>query len=100
MRLPAIALRNLARNRRRTLLSLLVLAWGTAGLLLTAGFVRSSFGGLEDAIIRGGLGHFEVVPEDDAAHASAERSTFPSLADWKATRAAVEAAPRCGPRAA
>jgi putative ABC transport system permease protein len=93
MRLLAIALRNLSRNRRRTLLSLLVIASGTAALLLTAGFVRFSFNGLEDAVIRGGLGHFEVVPEAEAGLSSAERAAVPGLADWRAVRAAIEAAP-------
>jgi len=94
MKLAAIALRNLARNRRRTVLSLLVIASGTAALLLTAGFVRFSFSGLEDAIIRGGLGHFEVVLEDEAALASTQRAALPRLADWQAVRAAIEAAPQ------
>ena len=38
--LASIALRNLARNRRRTLLSLLIVGMGAASMLLVAGFVR------------------------------------------------------------
>jgi len=94
MKLLAIALRNLSRNRRRTLLSLLVIASGTAGLLLTAGFVRFSFSGLEDAIIRGGLGHFEVVPEGEAELNSVQRAAVPGLADWRSVRAAIETVPQ------
>ena len=92
MTLPAIALRNLTRNRRRTLLSLLVIASGTAGLVLTAGFVRFSFGGLEAAIVRGGLGHLEVLTEGaaKAAAAAPERSGPPELRDWEATRTEIE----------
>jgi putative ABC transport system permease protein len=93
MKLASLALRNLARNRRRTLLSLLVIAAGTAGLLLTRGFVRFSFRGLEDALIHGGLGHFEVVPADEAALASAQRTGSPALADWKTLQAAIETVP-------
>jgi len=65
MMLVLIALRNIFRNRRRTLLSLLVVSVGFVGLLLTAGFVRYSFNGLREAVIQGGLGHLEVAPGSD-----------------------------------
>jgi putative ABC transport system permease protein len=93
VRLPAIALRNLARNRRRTLLSLLVIASGTTSLLLTAGFVRFSFDGLEDAIVRGGVGHLEVLPESTAAPAASERSGPPKLRDFEEIREEIERTP-------
>ena len=96
MKLAAIALRNLARNRRRTLLSLLVIAAGTAGLVVTAGFIRFSFAGLADAIVRGGLGHLEVTPAD--ASVASDRTRLPSLGDWQAVRRRVEEVP--GVRAA
>jgi len=67
MKLAVIALRNLARNRRRTLLSLLIVAAGTVGTLLTTGFIRFSFEGLREAIIHGGIGHIEVAPRSDVA---------------------------------
>jgi putative ABC transport system permease protein len=94
--LALIALRNLSRNRRRTLLSLLVVSFGTAGLLLTAGFVRYSFEGLRDAIIRGGLGHLEVAPARDVAGSAspAERSGRPpGFSDWREIRSAIEGKP-------
>ena len=54
--LGSIALR-FARNRRRTLLSLLIVGMGAASMLLVVGFVRQSFDGLREAIIEGGVGH-------------------------------------------
>lgn len=94
MTLPAIALRNLTRNRRRTALSLLVIAAGSVAVLLTAGFVRFSFAGLREAIIHGGLGHLEVLP---AAHAGEggvpDRSAAPALDDWRALQVELEALP-------
>ena len=92
MRLPVIALRNLARNRRRTLLSLLIVACGSAGLVVTAGFIRFSFQGLETTLIHGGLGHLEVLAAGSPTTAT-ERSGVPDMEDWEALRAGVEAVP-------
>lgn len=94
--LPLIALRNLARNRRRTGLALLVVAAGTAGLLMTAGFIRYSFTGLSDAIIQGGLGHLEIIPASDigASPAATDRlGQPPGLVDWQDVKRTAEAAP-------
>jgi len=94
--LSSIALRNLSRNRRRSLLSLLVVSVGTAGLLLTAGFVRYSFDGLRDAIIQGGLGHFEVTPTtrlDGDSSASDGSNLPPAFARWREIRAELESRP-------
>lgn len=92
MRLPAIALRNLARNRRRTALSLLIVACGSAGLVVTAGFIRFSFEGLETTLIHGGLGHLEVLTTGSPATAT-ERAGLPDIADWESVRGTVEAIP-------
>ena len=93
--LVSIALRNLSRNRRRTLLSLLVISVGSAGLLLTAGFVRYSFDGLRDAIIQGGLGHFEItaVGEGGSDDPLGSPGLPPSFVGWRETRAAIESRP-------
>lgn len=94
--LPLIALRNLARNRRRTWLAVLVVAAGSAGLLVTAGFVRYSFDGLREAIIHGGLGHIEVIPTADLAESvlpSERAGRPPGLQQWEDVRAALAAQP-------
>ena len=92
--LPILALRNLARNRRRTALSLAVVAFGVVALLLTAGFVRFSFDGLREAIVRGGLGHLEIVnPAALGSGASQERNVENGLDGWEAIRAEIEKAP-------
>lgn len=95
MKLAVIALRNLARNRRRSLLSLLIVAAGTIVILLTAGFVRFSFQGLGEAIIHGGLGHIEVAPQGDIEESgpSPERPGLPGMQDWEAVRIEIEAMP-------
>jgi putative ABC transport system permease protein len=94
--LALISLRNLLRNGRRTVLSLLIVSIGVIGLLLTAGFVRNSFDGLREAVIQGGLGHLEVGPAADlkAAASPADRSGRPpALVEWRALRATIEGRP-------
>jgi putative ABC transport system permease protein len=95
MKFALIALRNLARNRRRTFLSLLIVAAGTIGTLLTTGFVRFSFEGLREAIIHGGIGHLEVVPRSDIAESgsSAERPGTPGMTGWQELRSEIETLP-------
>jgi putative ABC transport system permease protein len=92
MKFAVIALRNLARNRRRTLLSLVIVAAGTIVILLTTGFMRFSFEGLREAIIHGGLGHIEVAPRSDLEESgsSAER---PGMRGWQEVRSEIEATP-------
>lgn len=92
--LPEIAFRNLSRNRRRTLSSLLAISVGTACLLLTAGFVRYSFAGLRDAIVNGGLGHFEVIPTTNRDSTSVALDGLPpSFDDWRSARDLIERSP-------
>ena len=93
--LGRLSLRNLARNRRRTALSLAIVAAGTAALVLTAGFVRFSFDGLREAMIHGGLGHLEVADADAVASrpSALDRPATPALADWRELRMRLEALP-------
>ncbi|MGE0639703.1 MAG: ABC transporter permease [Thermoanaerobaculia bacterium] len=97
MRFAGFALRNLARNPRRTALSLAIVAAGTIGLLVTAGFVRFSFDGLREAMIHGGLGHLEIASAAEVAargEAALDRSPVDGIAGWQEIRRAVEELPR------
>ncbi len=103
MRLVLLGLRNLARNRRRTAISLAIVGAGTVALLLTAGFVRFSFDGLREAIIHGGLGHLEVAEASALAGRQAgalDRSLRHGLADWRELQATIEALPHVAAAAA
>lgn len=60
MKWLAFAWRNVARNRRRTLLASSIFAAGTAAVLCAVGFVLASFHGLREATIAGQLGHLQV----------------------------------------
>jgi len=55
-----LAFRNVFRNRRRTLMTLLVVSGGVAGLLLVGGFFSFMFAGLRENTIRNGLGHLQI----------------------------------------
>jgi putative ABC transport system permease protein len=94
MRWVLMALRNLARNGRRTFISLLVVATGTAALVLTAGFVLFNFRGLEGALVRGGLAHLEVAEASVAAAGQLDRPVSEALADWPALRTRLQALPQ------
>ena len=55
-----LAFRNVFRNRRRTLMTLLMVGGGVAGLLLVGGFFAFMFWGLRESTIRNGLGHIQI----------------------------------------
>ena len=96
MKFALFALRNLARNRRRTAISLAIVAAGTIGLLLTAGFIRFSFDGLREAMIHGGLGHLEIASRAAVAsrgEAALDRSVQQGIDDWQKVRDRVETLP-------
>lgn len=56
-----IALRNLARNRVRSAISLAAIAFGVIALLLAGGFIEWIFWAIREAAIETGLGHIQIV---------------------------------------
>ncbi len=70
MSLIALALRNVARNRRRSLLTGGVVVFGFAAIALSGGFMSQSFEGLRDGTIRNGTGHLQFA--DPAFFAGSE----------------------------
>ena len=55
-----LAFRNVFRNRRRTVMTLLMVGGGVAGLLMVGGFFAFMFRGLRESTIRNGLGHIQI----------------------------------------
>jgi len=55
-----LALRNITRNRRRTLMTMLMVAGGVTGLLLVGGFFAYMYHGLQESTINEGLGHLQI----------------------------------------
>ncbi|MEO8274693.1 MAG: FtsX-like permease family protein [Thermoanaerobaculia bacterium] len=97
MKFATFALRNLRRNRRRSAISLGIIAAGTVGLLLTVGFIRFSFDGLREAMIHGGLGHLEIASAaavESRGEAALDRSVQQGIENWESVRAKVESLPQ------
>lgn len=61
MSLWSLALRNVARNRRRTLLTGGVVACGFAAFALAGGFMAQSLEGLREGTIKSGVGHLQLA---------------------------------------
>ena len=61
--LSRLAVRNLWRNRVRTLITLFAIMFGVCGLILSGGFVRDIFVQLGEALIHSQSGHVQVGRE-------------------------------------
>ncbi len=61
MSLLLLAARNVARNRRRSLLTGGVVVFGFAAIALAGGFMSQSFEGLREGTIRNGTGHLQLA---------------------------------------
>lgn len=69
-----IAWRNITRNRRRSLITGGIVAFGFASFALAGGFMAQSFDGLRLSAIRSGLGHVQFA--DPRAFEKSEASTL------------------------
>lgn len=56
-----LALRNVFRQRTRSLITLAAIVFGVVGLILSGGFVHDMFGKLAEAIIHSQTGHVQVA---------------------------------------
>ncbi len=61
MSLWLLALRNVSRNRRRSLLTGGVVVFGFAAIALCGGFMQQTFDGLREGTIRNGTGHLQLA---------------------------------------
>jgi putative ABC transport system permease protein len=55
-----LALRNVFRNRRRTLITLAAMAFGAAAIIVFGGFVNSIYVGVRESTIRSQIGHVQL----------------------------------------
>jgi putative ABC transport system permease protein len=59
-----LAFKNVFRNRRRTIITGVVLVFGATALILAGGFISFSFRGLRESTIRGQLGHIQIYTKE------------------------------------
>src|SRR5689334_12834665 len=60
MRLLLFALKNIARNKRRSTTMLGMITLGSMALLLAGGYAAATFRGLREQTIANGLGHLQI----------------------------------------
>ncbi|HEY1897401.1 MAG TPA: hypothetical protein VGG62_14060, partial [Terracidiphilus sp.] len=86
-----LAFRNVFRNRRRTVMTLLMVGGGVAGLLLVGGFFAFMFRGLRESTIRTGLGHIQIF---NAEHFRRDEVHVldTGISDWRQVAASAQSA--------
>ena len=56
-----LAIRNVFRNRRRTLITLAAMGFGAAAIIVFGGFVHSIYFGVRESTIRSQVGHLHAA---------------------------------------
>jgi len=87
-----LAFRNVFRNRRRTLMTLIIVGGGVAGLLLVGGFFESMFVGIRESTISGGLGHLQVFTAEHFRRDEI-RIMDTGIDNWKQVAGSISSAP-------
>ncbi|RPI22364.1 MAG: ABC transporter permease [Acidobacteria bacterium] len=97
--LAKIAFRNIFRNRRRSLITLLVLVMGATGMILFGGYKEMNFWGLRETTIRNRLGHLQIYRQGYLT-ADSQKPLEYGLDDIGQIRTEVEKDPRVAMTAA
>lgn len=88
-----IAFRNIFRNRRRTLITLLVLVFGVVALMMFGGYKEISFWGIREGAARARFGHLQIYAEG-FAQADSQRPLARGLRGIDHLRREIERDPR------
>ena len=85
-----LAFRNVFRNRRRTIMTLIMVGGGVAGLLLVGSFFARMFWGLRESTINDGLGHIQIFT---AEHFNREEKHVldTGIDNWRQVAATIQA---------
>jgi putative ABC transport system permease protein len=84
-----LAFRNLFRNSRRTMMTLIMVGGGVTGLLLVGGFFAFMFWGLRENTINGGLGHIQIFTADHF-NRDEVRVLDTGIDNWRHVAASIE----------
>nr|VFK63170.1 MAG: putative ABC transport system permease protein [Candidatus Kentron sp. UNK]VFK71384.1 MAG: putative ABC transport system permease protein [Candidatus Kentron sp. UNK] len=71
-----LAFRNILRNKRRTLLTLLAIVSGVTGIIVFGGFIEFAFHGLRESTIRTQLGHVQIYRQGYSQYGVANPSDY------------------------
>ncbi len=84
-----LAFRNVFRNRRRTIMTLLMVGGGVTGLLLVGGFFAYMYSGTREGAINNGLGHIQIFTAEHFARDEV-RVLDTGIQNWRQVAAAVK----------
>jgi len=87
-----LAFRNVFRNRRRTIMTLIMVGGGVTGLLLAGGYFAFMTHGLRESTINDGLGHLQIFTADHFRRDEA-RVLDTGIENWQKVAANVSSAP-------
>src|SRR5579862_1634425 len=87
-----LAFRNVFRNRRRTLMTLLMVGGGVTGLMLAGGYFTFMMNGLREDTIRDGLGHLQIFTAEHFRRDEV-RVLDTGIDNWRQVAANVVSAP-------
>jgi putative ABC transport system permease protein len=86
-----LAFRNIFRNRRRTVMTLIMVGGGVAGLLLAGGYFAFMTHGLRESTINNGLGHLQIFTADHFRRDEV-RVLDTGIENWRQVAATVSSA--------
>jgi putative ABC transport system permease protein len=87
-----LALRNVLRNRRRSVLTAGVVVFGFAAFALAGGFMSQTFDGLKQGTIRGGVGQIQVA-QPETFRGAEDRTLEHGIADAAAAESVLRRDP-------
>ena len=81
-----LAIRNVFRNRRRTLITLAAMGFGAAAIIVFGGFVHSIYFGVRESTIRSQVGHIQIYRKGYSEKGNLAPSDY-LIADYAGLRA-------------
>ena len=76
MNIFSLALRNILRNKRRTILTLSAIITGVSSIVIFGGFIEFTFQGLRESTIRTQLGHVQIYQQGYIEHGVANPAKY------------------------
>ena len=87
-----LSLKNILRNKRRTLITLAVIVIGVSMLLLALGYIELIKYGVSEGVIRGNTGHFQFTTQEFLAKEEGKILEY-GIDDWQKLAAAMTKVP-------